>query len=314
VDWIETAVDISPPYAVAAAFVLLAAGCLALVARWPRVRGTTLVAAWYWSVVSLACIVLVEASAGLAPGFWAGDWLAAMRFAAAMTAFCTIMAVLGAKRAQHRAWQFVVLSLWLILSLPSCEWLLFGGTHEIHAARFSFLIILAFVGAGNGLATRSWPSSLLVGLGQLAMISPFCPLTKALLPEASAALLGLLLIVTGSSLVALRRPRRSKSPLDRVWLDFRDLFGVVWGLRVAERINALAATHDWPARLTWHGFRAKDRHACREVPPAAVAALGTLLRRFVSAEWIEERLNDSGPATSAATFTVAGSREQTAAL
>ena len=60
----------------------------------------------------------------------------------------------GGQGTTDRAWQFIVLSLWIILSLPSFEWLLFGGPQEIHPARCWFLAILMVVGAewrGNAL-------------------------------------------------------------------------------------------------------------------------------------------------------------------
>ncbi len=66
------------------------------------------------------------------------SWAAPARYIAAMSTFSPIMALLGAKRPQDRGWQFIVATLWAILSLPACEWLLFGGVAEIHPARFWF--------------------------------------------------------------------------------------------------------------------------------------------------------------------------------
>ncbi len=41
---------------------------------------------------------------------------------------------------------------------------------------------------------------------------------------------------------------------DRVWTDFRDLFGTVWSLRVMERVNETARLQQWNWELTWSGF------------------------------------------------------------
>jgi hypothetical protein len=75
---------------------------------------------------------------------------------------------------------------------------------------------------------------------------------------------------------------------DRLWLDFRDLFGLLWGLRLQERVNAASTTAKWDVELQWQGFQP------RRVPPehreALRQAMTGLLRRFVSHEWIAARL------------------------
>ncbi len=93
--------------------------------------------------------------------------------------------------------------------------------------------------------------------------------------------------------------------LDRVWLDFRDAFGAVWGLRVMERMNASAAMLGWPVTLSWQGFLANEPGAGNvETPQIVEDSLRTLLRRFVSPAWIDERLAGIGnplpPTTGAA--------------
>jgi hypothetical protein len=103
-----------------------------------------------------------------------------------------------------------------------------------------------------------------------------------------------------------------------VWRAFRDWFGTVWSVRVMERMNASAAMYGWPVLLGWDGFVPKSDaavgHAANsghaQLPPgrssgtageqpsslapeqlaAIEQSLRTLLRRFVSAEWIDRRL------------------------
>ncbi len=113
--------------------------------------------------------------------------------------------------------------------------------------------------------------------------------------------MGLGLMVADWGLLAAELPpaRRDVSPLDRVWLDFRDLYGAAWGLRVMERMNASAAMYGWPVQLTWSGFIPRDAAAAdEEVPPIVADSMRTLLRRFVSPEWIDARLG-AGVGTSA---------------
>ena len=97
-----------------------------------------------------------------------------------------MMALLGAKRPQDRGWQFIVAALWGILSLPSVHWLLFGGVREIHPAQLGFLAILVGVGVVNGAATRYWPSSLLYGGGQAALLAAYFDTSNDWLPGAEA--------------------------------------------------------------------------------------------------------------------------------
>ena len=203
------------------------------------------------------------------------------------------MALLGAKRPQDRGWQFIVLSLWLVLALPSFEWLLFGRIHEIHPARFWFLVILVGIGTLNGMATRFWPSSLLYCLGQMVLIAPYLPANSAMLFDSAGPLLALCLMTAAWALLAAGWPRAvgNVTRLDRVWLDFRDAYGAVWSLRVAERMNASAASYKWPVTLGWRGFHRRDTHLQSEEVPAAVEeSLRGLLWRFVSPEWIDARL------------------------
>lgn len=274
---------------------------------WQRTKlaGTTLVAPWCWSLAALAALAATEIAIAGA-GSPMPDWAPPLRFAAAVGTLCPAMALMGAKRPQNRGWQLIVLSLWAILCLPSLEWLLFGGPRDIHPARSWFLAILVGVTAVNGLGARFWPSSLLYCAGQLVLVIPFLT-TNSPLGNSVGPIWGLGGIVLAWALMAAGwpRPAPARAPLDRVWLDFRDAFGMVWALRVMERINAAARMYDWPVRLSWHGFHdAAQGEAGQggahqgdaqqsepvDVPLAVEKSLRSLLRRFVSPAWIEARL------------------------
>jgi hypothetical protein len=291
------ATALTPSSVASAVVVLLASGLAALVLRRSQLAGTTLVAVWVWSTASLLTIGLVELSIAVASAQTLHSWVMPLRLAAATSSFCPTMALLGAKRPQDRGWQFIVVALWGILSLPSLHWLLFGGVREIHPAQLGFFAILVGVGLINGAGTRFWPANVLYGAGQGALLAPFFWVTSPWFVGALGPLVGLALIVASWWLLTahLRRARPAAVPLDRVWIDFRDAFGAVWGLRVMERINASATMYGWPVGLTWNGFAprgdvADDAPDVIEVPPAVEESLRTLLRRFVSPEWIDRRL------------------------
>ena len=123
---------------------------------------------------------------------------------------------------------------------------------------------------------------------------PYFSATESWLPAARGPQLGLAAIVLAWGLQAAGLPRgKAAAPLDRVWLDFRDAFGVVWSLRVAERVNSTAAMVGWPVTLGWHGFRGPEGFSdgVSEMSAAVVEEmLRAPLRRFVSPEWIDQRL------------------------
>jgi len=248
-----------------------------------------LIACWGVAGVELALVFGEDVRPSLA---------AALRYAAALLVFCPPLAALGAKRPQHAAWQLVVVSLWAVLSLPALEVLLIRPQQSLDAEglRAWFLPVLILLGLANWLGTRYWPSALLAAAAQAAVLLPYFPLFRyalgpwgvvaALLSACLAILLGLL---------GLPRRRVAATGLNRVWLDFRDAFGVLWSLRLAEQFNATARSFDWKLRIDWDGFRATDdsvdvAHLPAEVDAVVRQNLKNLLRRFVSPAWLQSRL------------------------
>jgi hypothetical protein len=291
-----TIIPASNSTAIVVATLLGLAGAALLACLRGRLIGTTLTAAWCWAFGSLAG--LVSASVALVSGAALAEPL---YLAAAMSTFCPLMAVLGAKRPQHRVWQWIVLSLWVVLDLPAGQWLLQGTVSELHPARSWFAAILILVGVANYLPTRYWLASLLFGAAQLVLLADFLPWPAPLGRQPNVALA--LVVSALAAAVLRRRSRATAEPLDRAWLDFRDLFGTVWALRVAERINSVSATSGWQVTLNWDGFSSAasaqlgNGTAADFVPclPAEVRGpLGDILRsvllRFVSPEWIAQRL------------------------
>ncbi len=262
-------------------------------------RDTTLWAAWWWTLAGLGMVtgtaVIVECGLPQA----SLKLRQALEFAAAMTTFCPLMALLGAKRPQHRAWQWIVLSLWVVLALPSGEWLLFNTGQEIHAARSWFLAVLVGLGALNYLPTRYCLAGLLFAAAQVALVARFLPACGSVsrLPPQWA----LLLIVAALALAAWTPEGKAggAEPLDRVWRDFRNLFGTVWALRVAERINSAAQQNGWKVRLDWSGFHALESPAqepiSAEIRGPLTKTLRSLLLPFVAPQWIARRLESFDP-------------------
>jgi hypothetical protein len=281
--------------AIGATLAIVAGLSVLLLAR-DAVRQMTLVGAWWWTLAALLGWAGVELCGGFS-GIGSGP-LPLLRFAAVAISFCPAIAVIGAKRPQHMAWNLVVLSLWIIATLPAAEafFLQRGGGIKIGDVRSVFLWGLILLGLACYLLTRYWLAALLLIAGQIIALAPHLVfIRRTLFPQPE--LVGLLLAAAAlvvARLVSRRRPGAG-SGYDRAWLDFRDAFGLFWALRVQERVNAAAKQFNWDIELGWGGFRrASDGARLSEfdssIEPALRSTFKGLLRRFVSNDWIESRL------------------------
>lgn len=278
---------------------------------------TTLRAGWCWAVTMLAVISVIELIVGLSPSA-SNAHAELLRFVAAVSVFTPTMALLGAKRPQIAAWQFVVVTLWGVLALPALELWMRGRGEElaIDPVRSCFIVMMIAVGAVNHFPTRFGLAAGQLAIAQAVLLWPHLPLvgSSAARPPVWLAC-GLFLTSALTARYAAGRVRRDshvrlKIPAmpswSLVWRDFRDWYGTVWAVRVMERINASAAMNVSPLRLGWDGFFWGDSTKSQEGEPrsdqiaaeqlaAVEQSLRSLLRRFVSAEWIENRLTSYGP-------------------
>jgi hypothetical protein len=277
--------------------VAFAIGLAALLSLRATARQTTLSSAWWWAVAALVAwwttvfVGLAGAPARLVA------YLQPLQAAAALLSFCPLAAVLGAKRPQAAAWNFVVGSLYAVLALPVAEAILLNPARRVDMgdARGWFLWIMLLVGPVNYVATQYWLAALLLAAAQFVALSPYLALLeRPLMPEPQ--LVGFCLAAAAAAAAWLGGRRRGEvaHPLDRQWRDFRDAFGLLWALRVQERVNAAAQQHRWHLELTWHGFRTLggDGPLNETAPPAEPDLRSTfrgLLRRFVSNEWLRQR-------------------------
>ena len=289
----------------ACVLVLTAVSCWLLFRGRRLVRNTTLVGPLLWLQVSLyaiGCTHLVIALSNLGFIEASETWEKAVACALAATTFCPLMSLLGAKRPQDRGWHFVVLSLWAILVLPVAESLVLrhGQMPDVRGARSWFMLVLILLGIANALPTRFWFPALLFGAGQVLVLANSLPIIREFVdssPTAAGFCCCALAVIVAMQL-AYRGTRASRS-LASVWCDFRDGFGLLWGLRVAEQINIAARSSNWPLTLRWRGFvdqrgqpldldtlPAETRQSLHQV-------VSNLLRRFVSPEWIAERMGDT---------------------
>lgn len=256
------AAKILVPAAIIAFFLVRAMVCL---------RGTTLVAPTAWAALSLVAVCGTEligltVSSASPPG-----WLIPARYSAAMTTFCPLMAVLGAKRPQDRAWQLIVLALIGILTLPAMQDLVYryGQPVSLHAAWQWFLVVLIVAELVNYLPTHNAAAVALATAGQVILIAQYLPFGPGEAPEWRVPVT-LALMAAGCVIAALRGGirREAADPLMRLRQDFRDCYGMLWAVRIEQRAASTSTQSD-----------ADDEHAT-----------AALLSRFVSRAWIDSRL------------------------
>lgn len=258
--------------------------------RRSRFAGTTLVAPLRWTVFCLVVLAVIE----LATLWWtwSESTVSALRYVGATATFCPLMAVLGAKRPQNIGWQFIVASLWGVLILPVGEMLVLwrGGELDEGPARRWFVVILLGVGLSNYVLTRFGIAALAATVGQVLLLLPRLPFNLLAPAWHFSAGIGCLVAAVA---IAWFQTRNSRGQLgwNRVWQDFRNAFGIVWGLRVMERVNATAKIGGWSCELNWFGFTDLDSDPVNTEHPEREQAMRTLLRRFVSNDWIDRRLS-----------------------
>ncbi len=252
---------------------LIVAGLLPLILAWRSHRATSLEHAVVWAIVAWLCWGLAFV-VGDADHASIDPW----RYCALCLTGCAGVAVLGARRPHVFAWNFVVLGLFAVMALPLVE-TRFIGTHPADPLRIFFMAATIAVGMLNYLPTRLAPASLLVAIacaGEIVLL--FAP---DWLPAEAAGMTvaSLLAAAPWVAWSCLRKCSADLGAADRLWLDFRDAWGLLWSQRVREQFNRAAANADWPVRLTWSGLRGQG-----SVDEAKLLdTLRAILQRFIAA-------------------------------
>ena len=290
---LATVVAITPTLntiACASAMLIAALACLGFI----RLRATTLAAPCLWATIAASCLV----AGALLDARFEGIGLSAFRFAIAATTLCPLMAVLGAKRPQNRGWQWVVLTLWIVLLWPAVQAVLLpSGRHlELFVAWKLFLWGQISIGLLNYLPTRHWLAAVLVAAGQAALLREHLWLDGILTQEGAwplgtgCLLAAALMLFWNNTHNRDSKSRRGKMNFPNAlqqfedrWQNFRNAYGAFWALRILGRVNQTAELRDWPLRLHWSGFETlEDQHPTEEQLAELDQTLSTLLRRFVA--------------------------------
>ena len=264
---------------------------------------TTLLEAWRWGIMALCAwgaVWLVTEMVPLVRGGMADQlWLAA-----AVLMISPFVAALGARRPGSRVWSwFVVLPVMVVLLLPAVT----AWNRDLRPTPLRLEIpmlagygLVLVMGAGNYLGTRFALSGFLVAAACLIVIGPMSELATRLSWSRTAAHSAATILLSLATWIGARQASRrrvtAQNAIERVWSDFHDFFGVVWGRRFMDRVNDAAWHEGWPVRLHFDGLASADASKPVDLSPEQLArieqVLRWLLRRFVDPEWIDERMRD----------------------
>ncbi len=276
------------------------AGAVALTIRClRRLQGTTLLTAAQWAVAGV-----VLWSVALVSDLWLRQWTEGgadlLWYGVAVVGVCPPIAVLGARRPGASTWAFfVLLPLLLVLMWPALAatrvWK-FGTPLELEEPALIGFGVVLVMGCGNYFGTKFTLPALLYAVVVVLLLAPLSVAAPEFLRQKELTRCWATFVLAAS--IAIARLRTIAVPMsgevwDRVWLDFIDSYGLVWGKRVMDRLNESAQHEGWVARLEWQGFvwQTDAKQADQVATRGRIdATLRWLLKRFVEPQWIDERL------------------------
>lgn len=278
----------------------------ALVVGWWRrhaVEQTTVGDAWWWGWSALLMWLVA-----IFPWEWLFGSSPAMNdqrfYWTIILTVCPMISLLGSRRPTNRIWNwFILVPLIAVLGWPAIT-VLWRWPEvpilQLQAPVYVGFALVLIMGVGNFQGTRFGFSAILVGIAVVLGLMTYSSVWS-LTPENRTfyRTLAALLVGLGAAhgLRQGMRPSLSDNRFTQLWYDFQDTFGIVWSLRIQERINQTAEQEKWESRLTPDGFHWLTETVSDDVQQQTEArmehTLRWLLRRFVDPEWIDQRLGPS---------------------
>jgi hypothetical protein len=144
--------------------------------------------------------------------------------------------------------------------------------------RIAFLFTTLGIGILNYLPTRFGPAAFFLALGCAGEMIGV--LANRPIADGGEELVLRLCILSAPVLALARHSPGKTDELNLLWRDFRDRWGLVWGLRVREQFNRAAANARWPVTLSWFGLRFTQQ-VDAATHAGISATLSALLQRFI---------------------------------
>lgn len=258
---------------------ILFSAVLVLHRAWRANRWTSLRQAVTWGVGAWGAWSLAACAE-----YGRGERVPELRYVALCLTGCAAVAVLGARRPGVGPWNFVVTGLLAVLLLPFAESWVTGKALYLDGVRAVFLGATLAVGVINYLPTRLAGAALGFALGCACEIAVLTAPTHVL----SVTYLRWPMLHSWPGLVLwsafglVRSAAPAPAAFDRLWLDFRNRFGLVWGQRLREQFNNAARHAGWPVVLRWQGLRLTPGAAlpAPAVQDELLTTLRALMKRF----------------------------------
>ena len=269
-------------------------------------RHSTAEPARRWAIAAVLCS-LATTTLQLAPDAVAVQIRTALLHLSVTVQLTPLISILGARRPGVRAWPwFVILPMLLVFQWPSASQVMAesAGTAVVIERPSSLgLMFVVVMGAGNYFGTRFTCAAVLGALG--IFTQHFAVSEWAIDLGVSPG--NVWLVAAGTTVVCIAVLQtglgtRTDAPTglwQELWVDYRDIFGIVWARRVADRVNQFAVRESWNHRLTLDGFVSADAEPSTQTEARNDQVTGRegrvlcwILRRFVDREFLERYLAD----------------------
>jgi hypothetical protein len=294
---------------------------------WISTAGTALRPALIWAALAIASAVAAQAIGWGEPLAGGRPGAGRLTYLSNLAALAALVSVLNARAPGGRVWAGLMAILILVFLIPWLEgpWRVrrAGGLTLLHldAPWTIFYWLLVVVGVTNYLPTRFGTAAGWLALGFLL---EYLGLTRDDWPASRRAGLWAwsswaLAAAAWSARWSAARVASARTDLEKLWFWFRDLWGVVWALRIQDRFNRTGESKRWPVRLGWFGLEpaASDPETTVERPaeaasvaladpPNSEALFRGLIRRFAQPQRIAEVLE---PPSDSARLAVPAARQ-----
>jgi hypothetical protein len=258
---------------------------------WRLSRRTALRSTAGWVVAVTGVWWIVSLLATFEAGVGTSGYLAPLRLAACSALLAPIIAVLGARRPGELLWNFIVMSLLVVLSLPILEQSLLGkelgpGRFGLDGPRATLFGIIVGVGVLNYLPTRFVMASLVFGVGTLIELSAMGPWPVGARELAQRHAVAGLAFALCAWTAWLSRARVTIAGVEGQWRRMRDGWGFIWSARLRDRWNAASRERGWNIRLERDGLRPErsDQPIDSKTRDNAERYLSRLLQKFLELE------------------------------